>query len=1275
MRWSICLISLIALMTAGCDAAEKAVEAGNEVVDTCAELAKEDLCPVGTTVSFDAGAVAECGGTVGGKVDLTSQSAEVAARCGSSGECSFLCVPPSCCGGEEWTDTSYKCETPCAASCSCSGKCGTVTGADCEAECGDCSGGQVCSADNVCVDECPEGAEVCGDECFFPVDGDVCFNGEVCEATKNCEGRACGSDGCGNPEGCGTCGSGESCNNGQCLADCKGSLPVCQDDVVQHCTSTNESDPAAAWAWQDKKDCSELSDTPYCDELSSGASCVECTEDGDDEQCGVGKACDLEKGVCIDTCVPVCTNTDGICETDDGSPELDDEGDPISCNVDGQCEKENCVGATKRYCGADGCGGFCDDVDYSCNGTGKWCNPDTGSCADDQAECFFTFEDNGEWQKIVIPHGYPFCNSITPDMEGVTLDPSLAAEAVVSGGVYMGEPDEIGAVAFENVCSWTVHEFEGGESVNCALTDQVCNLKTITENVNPFELLGTPQAYEDFECLDKAECADFGLLDGQSFCNFTDAPTYQEDLEEGLLFACHQKGDLAVFKCENCEDEVSLCSQEGWGCFTQPWSNNGECGPDGCGPEIPEGTEVGSCQEDQSSWCETEYMAQCIGPEAVQLAYSTCSYDPVTNENTADWDEGIACEDGTVCVGHVWTDEEKPACDDGDCGEDDEGPWWWKQVPATCQVSELCSNGELQEQFCNTVDHPDHDPTFSETQRLICQVENGAKIIKDLYSGDDGSADSSDCGLNNDEEYGAPMLCKVGYGEEGESGAECVADESTWCGNQDFFMAVCSNGTQWTDPGVTTCTYDPETNQAIVNDQPEPCADGLICVQQGLVLVETCNPDNPDECSSELEQQPVPATCQEPDVCPPSVADSNQYCNMESEPSYQDNLGYGVAICGYDDQVNAQEWTLEEECQELNQCFPGGPAPDGGDYLPGCSEPDPCPASSWCYDNAATSCVYDPLSNTQNQESSYCQPDGGQNCYLVDQDTGEEAHSQSLETDLAPEGWEAQCVNKACGPGFPADGNQPACYDPATECLDVSEGEAQEAFEAALLCPTDPAVANCEMGSVINLPTYACVPASGSCEDFASEVGAEYWTAGDDVYICSQDVYNLFAPPQSQTWSTQDDEPVNYVVRCTNTADGPQFDFSAEGSVLGPNGGPGAGSGLETCGNCGTLGNLTNCVCNSNPPVATEACEGLTTCGLYCSIQEQNCTGGNAIDFGADKTCESVCGTWPEGGPDDQSNNSAHCRLYHAAVAADDPQTHCPHAGPDGGGICVVDGA
>jgi hypothetical protein len=76
-----------------------------------------------------------------------------------------------------------------------------------------------------------------------------------------------------------------------------------------------------------------------------------------------------------------------------------------------------------------------------------------------------------------------------------------------------------------------------------------------------------------------------------------------------------------------------------------------------------------------------------------------------------------------------------------------------------------------------------------------------------------------------------------------------------------------------------------------------------------------------------------------------------------------------------------------------------------------------------------------------------------------------------------------------------------------------------------------------------------------------------------------------------------------------------------------------------------------------------------TVCEDYCVVAEANCTDENTIVFEVD--CVTDCAGWPEGEEGDQGNDSAHCRLYHATVAATDAATHCPHAGPDGGGICV----
>jgi len=76
-------------------------------------------------------------------------------------------------------------------------------------------------------------------------------------------------------------------------------------------------------------------------------------------------------------------------------------------------------------------------------------------------------------------------------------------------------------------------------------------------------------------------------------------------------------------------------------------------------------------------------------------------------------------------------------------------------------------------------------------------------------------------------------------------------------------------------------------------------------------------------------------------------------------------------------------------------------------------------------------------------------------------------------------------------------------------------------------------------------------------------------------------------------------------------------------------------------------------------------------CQQYCWAVADNCTGDNAIDFGADTTCYDACIAFT----DDDSfqsdvtmypsdTDTAQCRAYHADAAAGDAATHCPHAAP-----------
>ena len=306
--------------------------------------------------------------------------------------------------------------------------------------------------------------------------------------------------------------------------------------------------------------------------------------------------------------------------------------------------------------GGDGCGGFCEGVDYSCNGNGNWCNPENGKCDTPLEECSFSFQQmaNGEpsdtWTYVPIPYGNPFCNSVVPDL-GVILDDELPPEAVVSGHVEMGTPDENGSIAapFENVCTWSIHEFDNGDKIKCG--EQLCSMVQIPSDQNPIDYIEKTKLNQgDFCCKEPSSCEDFGVQEDQPFCNHADHPAFQttktdpwcagdtpEPIEEGILLRCTQKGKVTEFKCDDCEEGddgawTSTCSQEGYGCFTGVvGSCSGEEGP--CDNMFPEGTELGSCQESNESYCEN-YEPFCLEPQSQEeeaagsKSYSGCNDCP-----------------------------------------------------------------------------------------------------------------------------------------------------------------------------------------------------------------------------------------------------------------------------------------------------------------------------------------------------------------------------------------------------------------------------------------------------------------------------------------------------------------------------------------------------------------------------------------------------------------------------------------------------------------------
>lgn len=77
------------------------------------------------------------------------------------------------------------------------------------------------------------------------------------------------------------------------------------------------------------------------------------------------------------------------------------------------------------------------------------------------------------------------------------------------------------------------------------------------------------------------------------------------------------------------------------------------------------------------------------------------------------------------------------------------------------------------------------------------------------------------------------------------------------------------------------------------------------------------------------------------------------------------------------------------------------------------------------------------------------------------------------------------------------------------------------------------------------------------------------------------------------------------------------------------------------------------------------------TCDVYCTRYFGNCH--DELNAFADMDeCMATCATWYPGSDADVDGHTIGCHSYHANAAVGDPATHCPHAGPGGGGVCVL---
>jgi hypothetical protein len=342
----------------------------------------------------------------------------------------------------------------------------------CGGTCGSCDDGLECTNDSCTKGECqyvvqeiyceisgacaPSGTVNPGNACqacqpatakggWSPVEdgtlcgaGKVCYEGACCDAAANCEGKECGSDGCGGE--CGECPETGTCEKGICNIPCddciEGTIRCVGTEQWSSCAKEND-----CWVWPatmtscppgEQCVCLTATASDTCEPLQ-GNECVcvsdcegrDCGPDGCGGTCGqceginvvcdaglcqcagpaCGEACCASYQVCTDAlecCDPACEGKEcgedgcgGLCGLCEG-------GDWVSCVLgtcvcqgtvcaqaccpntqicdgDGNCCSEQCDG---KECGANGCGGVCGLCDPGQMCMGGLCPPPGKDCID-----------------------------------------------------------------------------------------------------------------------------------------------------------------------------------------------------------------------------------------------------------------------------------------------------------------------------------------------------------------------------------------------------------------------------------------------------------------------------------------------------------------------------------------------------------------------------------------------------------------------------------------------------------------------------------------------------------------------------------------------------------------------------------------------------------------------------------------------------------------------------------------------------------------------------
>ena len=250
--------------------------------------------------------------------------------------------------------------------------------------------------------------------------------------TPNCEGKECGSDGCGAQ--CGACGAGKICVQGECVQD-GGCQIQCAD---KECGSDGCSGLCGVCGQGDICVQGVCVDETGCQPDCAGK---ECGSDACGGDCG---ACPAVAPVCYDfaCCVPLCVGLEcgsdgcgGTCGTCPGAAPL--------C-VEGICTAQCTPDCDDKECGDDGCG----DVCGKCPGAAPVC--EAGVCVVEQETGKVTVSnispDSGhnDVDTEVTVTGSGFVTGATAMLGGTDLkDVEVVGDAIIHATVPAGmTPDQ-----------------------------------------------------------------------------------------------------------------------------------------------------------------------------------------------------------------------------------------------------------------------------------------------------------------------------------------------------------------------------------------------------------------------------------------------------------------------------------------------------------------------------------------------------------------------------------------------------------------------------------------------------------------------------------------------------------------------------------------------------------------------------------------------------------------------------------------------------------------